>query len=1401
MVCRSDGGVLDLHQACFPDAPYGCETSEAALSVPDFFSAAICNAIHWSSSSFRRRVMNDSNNISPMLEPATAPRIVAIGASAGGLHALSQFFRAASTIPHDLAFAIVVHLAPDAESHLPELLARDTSFAVSAIEDGARLRAGHVYVIPPKVSVVIEQGAFRLRPAVERPAIPMPIDEFFTSLAADQHDRAIGIVLTGANADGSVGLRAIKADGGMVMAQTPDTAEQDAMPTHAIATGLVDYVLPVEQMPAVLFEYIARSTSAIPSTVADAEAPVDLEPVLSALATAGSDFRGYKRGTLERRIARRMAVNKADSLDAYCEILRTRVEEAQALSLDMMIGVTEFFRDPEAWQALAERVLASLLDEPAGDQPLRVWVPGCATGEEAYSMAMLLTEEIEKRKVTRSFMILASDVNRVALARARQGIYPPGVALPVGEERLERFFRAHDGGYQIDQALRETILFTPQNLIADPPFSRVDLISCRNLLIYLEPEAQQRVFEVFHFALNPKRYLFLGRSESTDPDSSQFQEVSRAWRIYQRSPVVAPVVSGYRFSTGTVRREAFPPASRAGVRSKGYAELVNATLLEEHHAASVLINTAHQVLYVSGSADEYLRQPVGEPTGNILDMAREGLRLKLRIVLRRATQDHATSPLSEVVSDGGAPAVKITVTRPFDTAHAGKAWLVIFARLPMTDRPVSPTPTGVDSDLWHLESELRTTQVELGSTIEELEESNGELRVSNEEILSMNEELRSANEELETSKEELQALNEQLNVVNSQLEQKVHQLEVLSEDVTNLLASTEIATLLLDQHAVIKRFTPSAARIFGLALADIGRPITSVLGNPLGDALLEDIRRVVSAEIGQAGKEIETVTGQWYVRRITPYIATPGTPAAGVVVTWTDITHVKASDERSRRLAAVVQDSNDAMTMFDLNGRLLAWNRAATMLYGYTEAEALGMSVSDMLPSGARQDHLDFIRYAAHNEALHSYETQRVTKGGRVVDIWITLSILSDGQGHAVAIATTERELTDRSLSNAQLRERAERLAQADRRKNEFLAMLGHELRNPLAALCSAADLLGSETVDARQKSRAAGVIQRQGRAMTRLVNEMLDLTRITSGSIELHRQAVTLKAVIQSAIEVCRPIIDERRHVLSVSLPDEPVLLYVDPTRLSQVIENIVINAARYTAPGGRISLTATRTGNRLSLRVKDNGRGIPPSMLSTLFDMFVQGPVPYDQLHNGLGVGLSVVRRLVELHGGSVEAVSDGNTGSEFIVDLPLGMVPPGVEEEGTPRVPVKTLSRRILIIDDNADASEALAMLLAGEGHVVETRLDGPQGLEAATAFRPDIVLLDIGLPGMDGYEVAKKLRGTATTRDTMLIAVTGYGQPGDQLKSAEAGFDHHLVKPVELEALVRLLAGATVPPRST
>ncbi len=1295
-------------------------------------------------------------------------------------------------MPCDIAFVVVVHLSPDSESHLPELLARDTSLIVSMIEDGAPVLAGCVHVIPPKVSVSISQGVFKLMPAVGRPEIPMPIDRLFSSLAADQHERAIGIVLTGANADGSAGLRAIKAEGGMVMAQTPESAEHSAMPEHAIATGLVDYVLPVDKMPAALTDYIEHPAALSLPAAEDGEHPADLDPVLRALAVAGADFRGYKRGTLERRIARRMTVNRVNSLAAYCDLLKNRPAEAEALSLDMMIGVTEFFRDPEAWKVLTERVLTGLLDEPEGEQPLRVWVPGCATGEEAYSMAMLLTEEIEKRNGTRKFMILASDVNRAALARARTGIYTPGVALPLGAARLDRFFQPLGDGYQVRQNLRETILFTPQNLIADPPFSRVDLISCRNLLIYLEPEAQRRVFELFHFSLNPKRYLFLGRSESTDPDSVQFQEMSKAWRIYQRSPVTPTTVSGYRFSTRTVRREEFPPTSRLGARNKGYAELVNATLLTEHRAAAVLVNAAHQVLYVSGSADDYLGQPAGEPTGNILDMAREGLRLKLRIVLRRAVQSESGTPVSEVVADGEARGVKITVTRPFDTAHSGKALLVIFSRLPVIDRPALPVPVGVDSDLWHLEGELRTTQAALGSTIEELEESNSELRVSNEEILSMNEELRSANEELETSKEELQAVNEQLNQVNAQLEHKIGQAEALTEDVTNLLASTEIATLLLDRQGAIKRFTPSAARLFGLALSDTGFALSEVLGAPLGDTLAHDVEQVLSGATEHAEREVETATRQWYVRRVTPYVALHGQTPAGAVVTWTDITHVKRADERSRRLAAVVQDSNDAITVFDLKGRFLAWNRAATAMYGYSEAEALRMSVSEMLPRGARQDHLDFILQALHNEALHSYETRRVAKDGRVIDIWLTMSLLLDDSGNAMGVASTERDLTNRSVSSRRLLERAEQLALADRRKNEFLAMLGHELRNPLAALVSAGNLLVSEAVGETKKAWAAGVIQRQVRAMMHLVNDMLDITRITSGSIELNRQTVLLKTVVQSAIEVCQPIVDERHHTLSVSLPEEPVYLYADSTRLSQVIENIVINAAKFTPPGGAIQLRATRMAERLFLSIKDNGRGIPPQMLGSLFEMFVQGPVSGNQRQPGLGVGLSVVRRLVELHGGSVRAISDGRTGSEFVVDLPLGATPGAEEGVDAPPTRAPVPAKRILIIDDNADASEALAMLLAIEGHDVQTRLDGISGIAAVETFRPEVVLLDIGLPDQDGYDVARQLRKSAPGRDVTLIAVTGYGMPADRMRSAEAGFDHHLTKPVDPESLLRLLS---------
>ncbi|MGF7190688.1 two-component system CheB/CheR fusion protein [Robbsia andropogonis] len=1349
--------------------------------------------------------MNESSReVDDSVASLAAPHIVVIGGgSAGAMKSLSLFFQIFPITRQDFAFVIAFHFGADAETQISELFSIKTTMPLQMVSDGMPLRPGNIYVLPPDVRVEMHEAICRLVSDEGPMSVTTFIDRYITSLASDQRERVIGIVMSGADGDNTVGLRAIKAEGGLVIAQSPNSAEDPIMPQTAIESGLVEFVLPVQDMAAAVLDYADQlqglalpehAAHATPEADDQADVPaMDLEPVFNALAGAGTEFRGYKRCTLRRRVARRMAVNRIDRFEKYCQLLSTQLDEVEALSQEMMIGVTAFFRDAEAWDMLAERVLRPLLDAPEVAQPLRIWVPGCATGEEAYSISMLLTEEIEKRKSGRSFMIFASDVNRTALTCARLGIYSPDVALQLGEARLSRFFQPCEHGYQVRRELRESILFTSQNLTADPPFSSVDLISCRNLLIYLEPLAQQRVFTLFHFALNPECYLFLGRAESSTPDATHFQEVSKKWRIYQHAPLTMPSASIHRHTSRNGGRGDFPNAGRVGGRNKGYAELVNAALLS-HHQAAVLANTAHQVIYVSGAVDCYLGQSEGEPTNNILDMTRERLRMRLRIVLRRASQNPFGDAVSEAVLGDGVPDVQITVSHITDQIYAGSLLLILFSQLPFVQRIIlPPVAEGGDSDLWHLERELRTTQAALGFTIGELEESNSELRVSNEEMLSINEELRSANEELETSKEELQVVNEQLNQVNYQLEQKVLQLEALTDDFTSLLASTEIATVLIDRHGLLKRFTPSAAAIFGLGPTDMGRTVRETLVAPLGDTMMPDVERVLSGAIEQAEKEVKSASGQWYVRRITPYIAIVGQFPAGTVVTWTDITHIKKVDERAGRLAAVVQDSNDAVTVFDLNGRFLAWNNAATVMYGYTEAEALCLSVSDLLPPGAREDHHDFILHALDNQALHSYETRRVAKDGRVLEIWLSMSILLDEAGNAVSVSSTERDLTDRGLSTAFLRQRADQLALADRRKNEFLAMLGHELRNPLAALISAGHLFSLSSVDETKKSWAAGVIQRQGRAMLHLVNDMLDIARIAAGQVELHQQTVALKTIVQSAIDVCQPIIQERRHRLSVSLPETPVYLNADPTRLSQVMENILINAAKFTAPGGLISLhAATSAAQRLTVRIKDNGRGISAGMLNQIFDMFVQAPTSDGQRYNGLGVGLSVVRRLVELHGGTVRAMSDGHSGSEFVIDLPLetGAIPASVIADFP--MPVVTPCKRILVIDDNRDAGEALALQLAHEGHDVRTASDGKSGLTIAQAFVPEVVLLDIGMPGMDGYAVAKALRQSDVTRGACLIAITGFGMPSDRLRSAEAGVDQHMVKPVDRNKLLHLLA---------
>lgn len=855
-------------------------------------------------------VATDAAVADPELPPSAFP-VVGMVASAGGLDAFKKFFQAMP--PNSgMAFVLIPHLDPRRESLMPELVAKQTAMPVEEVAKGTRVQPNHVYVLPPNAYLAIRDSELRLSGPVERGGPQTSIDLFLRSLAEDQQEKAICIILSGTGSHGALGLKAIKANGGMAMVQEPTTAEYDRMPQSAIATGLADYVLPVEKMPEALIDYVGHFLSrpmATPPPVATA--PDDnISQVLALLkARTQFDFRAYRKRMLLRRIQRRMGLNHLGRMADYLTLLRERPEEIKQLSRDLLICVTSFFRDPEMYQVLEANAISELVRGKFPEASLRVWITGCATGEEAYSIAMLFLEQMAATQATCQLQVFATDVEPEALDVARRGVYPDTVVADIGPERLQRFFaKVDDHSYQVNKQLRETVLFAAQNLLGDPPFSRLDLISCRNVLIYLEPEVQQKVLLLLHFALNEGGYLVLGPSETVGKYVNLFEPVSKKWRIYRRvtglknGRVEFPIVVGGSAGTDV------PVTAATVARTISLAELTEQVLLEEYVPAAVVINRNYDVLYFHGPTARYLQQPPGVPTQDLNALAAPGLRCRVRAVVHKVLSEgqRATLGGGRTRRDGRLVSVRVTARPLLPSRAAPGLLLVIFEdEVPQGEAGEGEAPAGDGSLARRLEHELKTTREELQSAIEELESSNEELKASNEEVLSMNEELQSANEELETSKEELHSLNEELSTVNSQLQEKVEELENINSDMANLLNSADIATIFLGADRRIRRFTPAATRLFNLIAGDVGRPIGDITARFSDPSLHSDVDRVLKS-LSPSEKEVGCKDGRWYIRRIMPYRTTDHR-FDGVVITFTDVSALKKAEAQLRELAGALE--------------------------------------------------------------------------------------------------------------------------------------------------------------------------------------------------------------------------------------------------------------------------------------------------------------------------------------------------------------------------------------------------------------------------------------------------------------------------------------------------------------
>jgi two-component system CheB/CheR fusion protein len=974
--------------------------------------------------------------------PVSSFPIVGIGASAGGLAAFEAFFSAMpADIDPGMAFVLVQHLAPDHKSILSDLIRRYTRMQVFEVEDGMKVKPNCAYIIPPNRDMAFLNGALQLL----EPSLPrgqrLPIDFFFRSLAQDQRERAICIVLSGTGSDGMLGIRTVKGEGGMVMAQNPDSTEYDGMPRSAIATGLVDYVLPPAEMPDQLIAYVAHAFGKKPKMAAPpAPKPEDaMRKVFILLrAQTGHDFSRYKQNTIIRRIDRRMAVHQIEGMDAYVRYLQQTPAEVEALFRDLLIGVTGFFRDPEAFTAFQKEIVPKLFLGKPADAWVRVWVPGCSTGEEAYSIAILLQEQVEALKQGFKVQVFATDIDGKAIEHARSGIYPASIAGDVAPERLARFFaREPDANaYRIHKAIRDMLVFSEQNVIKDPPFSKLDLISCRNLLIYLDGELQKKIIPLFHYALNPGGFLFLGTSETVGEHLNLFATMDRKAKLYQRKSdgygAMRPMFGAFLPPMTDAMVAPRLPGKAVLGKKPNLRELTERTLLQEFTPVAALVNESGDILYLHGRTGRYLEPAPGDAGMNILKMARDGLRRELTMALHTADAHQQTvrCPNLRVKTNGDFTTVHLTIrsVSPGPEASASPClFLVILEQAPepieSADAPalkqIEGIPRGdVDTNarIAALKQELRAKEEYLQSSNEELETSNEELKSSNEEMQSVNEELQSTNEELETSKEELQSVNEELATINAEMQQKMADLSRANNDMNNLLAGTGIGTIFVDHHLRILRFTPAASQVINLILSDVGRPVGHIVSNLANyDSLVADMAAVMETLVPKE-IEVQAKTGDWYSLRIRPY-RTLENVIEGAVITFVDITEQKRLQESlreleaDRRLAVVVRDSNDAVTVQDLEGRILAWNPEAERMYGWSEAEALTMDVRDLTPKCFHEETLAVVRKLVHGAALAPYRTQRITRDGRTLEVMLTASALLNAAREVYAITTTEREL------------------------------------------------------------------------------------------------------------------------------------------------------------------------------------------------------------------------------------------------------------------------------------------------------------------------------------------------------------------------------------------------------
>ena len=1347
--------------------------------------------------------------------------VVGIGASAGGMSALQMLFE---NMPKatEMAFVVILHLSPKHPSSAAEILQRTTRMPVVQVTSKVQIEAGHIYVIAPNLHLAMMDGLL-LVDELERPrGQHVAIDLFFRTLAHVHRERAIAIVLSGTGSDGAVGLSRVKEQGGVTIVQSPGDAEHDGMPVAAIRTGAVDFILPVGDIRQKLVDLWANAkvielpspddteapieSAAVPADVAGAESALQ-EIIAALLRHTGHDFRHYKRATVLRRIERRMQVRQVHTLPEYCDVLKSDTSEHKSLLDDMLIGVTNFFRDREAFESLERDVIPELFKDKGPTDEVRAWVAACATGEEAYSLAMLMADQAALSEQPPPFQVFASDIDDRAINTARGGSYPASIITDVAPSRLRQHFSKEDDRYRTRKTLRDRILFASHNLLRDPPFSRLDLISCRNLLIYLNREVQLRVLQTFHFALKPGGYLFLGSSESAESVSEYFIPVDKKNRIYRARSSGRAL--HYQSPASTVYGARLPeiaPPKLQGKRQSTYGEL-HQRALARFAPPSVVIDREGNLVHMAEQAGKYLRMGGGEPSRNLLALVLPELRMELRSAMYQAVHQDTVAECRPIdvqeVQDLGTVAMTV---RPFRDDESETDFLVVCFERIEPDRAPQPAARqdgGRDVVLAQLEAELQRKRQQLQETIENAEISTEELRASNEELQAINEELRSATEELETSKEELQSVNEELVTVNYELKVKVEETGKANDDLNNLIASTDIATIFVDSGLRIKRFTPRAADLFSIIASDVGRSLLDLTHKLDYEQLAEDVSATFDT-LRLVEREVRSNEDRCYIVRLLPY-RTNEDRIEGAVMTFFDITLRRRAEEQARateaRMQMVAESANDyAIITLDEAGRVSSWNKGAEVLFGYSAEEMQGeptdrLFVPEDVARGVPQDELRRARQdgRAEDERWHMRKD-----GSRFFCSGVTTP-LTNGEFYGYAkiardVTARVRQEDERELALSRETAGHSDAVNANALKDEFLSVMSHELRHPLNMIHINVELL-SRMPELRQSPpfmRAASIIRNSVMTQAKIIDDLMDISRVRTGKLSLSMAPVALDAILQGIVDVARS--DPASRDIAVSFEGStggaPVL--ADVVRIEQVVMNLLSNALKFTKSGGQVAVRLAREDGYARVDVVDDGQGIAPSFLPHVFEMYGQSASVTTRSKGGLGIGLALVREIVVLHGGRVEAFSEGiGKGARFSFWLPMldrsAAVLPG--EQMQPDDSLAGL--RILLVDDQEDMVQVFKSLLETTGATVFEATSAVQGLEILAHQDIDLLISDVSMPEIDGYEFLRRVHALPKYVRLPAIAITSMRRDTDIGSARAAGFSAHLGKPVSVERLSAII----------